>query len=309
MPKFEIGEMSGDFPGEAQLFYGQYCAGCDEIAIPSSTPTARFFMNEDTGVGLLLTGAGKTAAGLSLASLLTWDAYDFSDTTIVSVGCGGANTGSFVPGDVIVVTAACDADLGHRTDEGELTSPDSSRTWFPDESYSEYSYEPLNSELCEKTYQLLKDCRLRTTKTVTRVLEENFPGEGWAQREPCVAKGTVVTGDSFWKGRADHANAGFIAEYYGCPDDYAVTDMEEIAIMNAAECFGLQDRVISLRVLVNFDTFLKGESPESLWLDGTDFGASAADDDGETLDIFEPGMENLFDAGRIVIDALLEGEL
>lgn len=28
--KFEVGEMTGDMPGEAQLLYEQYCAGCEE---------------------------------------------------------------------------------------------------------------------------------------------------------------------------------------------------------------------------------------------------------------------------------------
>ena len=27
IPKFEIDEMTGDFPGEAQLFYEKYCEG------------------------------------------------------------------------------------------------------------------------------------------------------------------------------------------------------------------------------------------------------------------------------------------
>ena len=308
VPKFEIGEMSGDFPGEAQLFYERYCAGCEEVAIPNSTPTAHFYMNEDNGVGLLVTGSGKTAAGLSLSSLLAWDAYDFSDATIVSVGCGGANTGANVPGDVIVVTAACDAELGHRTDNSELENPDAPCTWFPDDSYDEYSFEPLNPELYEGAYQLVKDCPMRTTETVMRVLEENFPGEEWAARKPRVVKGTAVSGDCFWKGEVDHANAGFIADYYECPDKYAVTDMEEIAIMNAAECFGLEDRVVSLRVVVNLDTFLEGESPESLWLD-EGFNSAVTEDNGETLDIFEPGMENLFDAGQIVVDAILADQL
>ena len=33
LPKFEIGGIAGDFPGEAQLFYECYCAGCEEIDI------------------------------------------------------------------------------------------------------------------------------------------------------------------------------------------------------------------------------------------------------------------------------------
>ena len=309
VPKFEIGEMSGDFPGEAQLFYEQYCAGCDEVAIPNSTPTSRFFMNEESGVGLLVTGEGKTAAGLSLASLLSWDTYDFSEATIVSVGCSGGSTGSFVLGDVVVVTSACDADLGHRTDDRELADPDTTLNWFPDETYYNYSHERLNPELCDRVYRLVKDCPLRTTETAQRVLANNFPGKEWASREPRVLKGTALSGDNFWKGETDHEIAEFIAQYYECPDPYAVTEMEEIAVMNAAECFGLEGRVVSLRVIVNMDTFLKGESPESLWLDDMNFDDAAEEETGETLDIFEPGMENLSDVGQIVIDAILAGEL
>ena len=309
IPKFEIGEISGDFPGEAQLFYEHYCMGCEEITIPNTTPTTQFYMNEETGVGLLLTGSGKTAAGLSLMSLLFWDAYDFSDTIVVSVGCGGGNTGLSIFGDVVLVTAACDLELGHHTDSSELEDPDTGYTWFPDDSFLDYSCEELNPELCEKAYGLIKDCPLRTTEDTQKVIAENFPDEEWANKEPHVLKGTAVSSDSYWKGVEDHVNAVFAVDFYECPDDYAVTEMEEIAIMNAAECFGLQDRVISLRVIVNLDTFLKGESAESLWLDEANYSSKVSEENSETVDIFEPGMENLFDVGRIVIDAVLAGEL
>ncbi len=309
VPKFEVGEMSGDFPGEAQLFYERYCADCKEIAVPNATPTTHFYMDKESGVGILVTGAGKSAAGLSLVSLLSWDAYDFSDATVVSVGCGGANTGVCVPGDVVVVTSACDFELGHRTDSSELKGQDSKNTWFPDDSFIEYSCEHLNPELCEKVFNLIKDCPLRTTELTKSVLAKNFPNEIWAQRDPHVMKGTSVTGDSYWKGEAGSADAGFIAQYYECPDEYAITEMEDIAILNAAECFGMKDRVISLRVAVNMDTFLKGETPEKLWVVDEDYNEKVAEENSETLDIFEPGMQNLFDTGSIVIDALLEGTL
>ena len=309
VPKFEIGEISGDDPGEAQLFYEHYFEGCKEITIPNTTPTAQFYYNDENGAGLLVTGSGKTAASLSLMSLLSWEAYDFSDALIVSVGCGGANTGSNIFGDVVLVTSACDYELGHHTDSSELEDSDTGFTWFPLDSLRDYSIEPLNAELYDKVYSMIKDCPLQTTEATRRVLAENYPEEDWAARDPIVTKGTAVTGDSFWKGRADHEHAGFIAEYYACPDPYAVTEMEEIGIMNAAECFGLKDRVISLRVIVNMDTFLEGEGPEMLWLEGTTFSSQVTEENSETVDIFGPGMENLFDVGRIVIDAALAGEL
>ena len=57
------------------------------------------------------------------------------------------------------------------------------------------------------------------------------------------------------------------------------------------------------------DTFLKGENPESLWLEETDYGSKVTEENSETVDIFGPGMENLFDVGQIVINAILAGEL
>ena len=89
LPKFEVEEMTGDFPGEAQLFYNEYCKGCGETEIPNMPPTGRFFVNEENGVGLLISGSGKTAASLTLSAVLSSGLYDFSDTYIISVGCGG----------------------------------------------------------------------------------------------------------------------------------------------------------------------------------------------------------------------------
>ena len=67
--------MSGDFPGEAQLFYERYCPDCVEIEIPHMPTTAHFYMNEENGVGILVTGSGKTAAGLSLMAVLSSDLF------------------------------------------------------------------------------------------------------------------------------------------------------------------------------------------------------------------------------------------
>ena len=36
LPKFELGEMTGDFPGEAQLYYDENVKGGDEYKIENS---------------------------------------------------------------------------------------------------------------------------------------------------------------------------------------------------------------------------------------------------------------------------------
>ena len=78
-------------------------------------------------------------------------------------------------------------------------------------------------------------------------------------------RGTSLTSDNFWKGRYDHLNAQLIARTYHCPDPYAVTEMEDLAVCQAVKRFGMLERLIILRAAVNMDVFPSGVSPEMLW--------------------------------------------
>jgi hypothetical protein len=88
-----------------------------------------------------------------------------------------------------------------------------------------------------------------------------------------------------------------------------VTEIEEVAIANTADCFGMLDRVISLRVIVNMDVFLNGATPESTWGEYKSYNEKVEEKNDETLDIFEPAMHNLFDTGSMIIDAILDDKL
>ena len=312
VPKFEIGEITGDFPGEAQLFYEHYCAGLGETELPNSPRNARFYMNEESGVAILLTGSGKTASGLSLMALLMSDRYDCRDAYIVSVGCGGGSLGVCVPGDVVHVTAACDYDLGHHVDAREMDDVNDVTPWFPDDSYIDYAFEVLSSDLCEKAFRMTEGIPLRSTELTHQILEKTFgdnPKKEKVLRDPMHIKGTALSSDNFWKGVYGHYTAEYIARHYGSPDPFAVTEMEEIAIANTAECFDMLDRIISFRVIVNMDVFLSGESPENTWGEKNGFNQKVTEANSETFDIFEPAMHNLFDTASVVIDAILDGQL
>jgi purine nucleoside permease len=309
IPKFEIDEMTGDFPGEAQLFYEKYCEGCEETDIPHMPPTGHFYVNEENGVGLLITGSGKTAAGLSLSAVLSSDLYDYSEAYIVSVGCGGGSETYCTLGDVILETAVCDYDLGHHVDAHEKTKSNSRVMWFPDDAYEEYECKFYNVELCEKVFKMIKDCPLRTTEMAKNVIKENFKARYESDILPFVKKGTALTGDNFWKGIYGHVTASYIASHYECPDPYAVTEMEDVAIANTAVCYDMFDRLIALRVIVNMDIFLDGETPESTWGEYDSYNNKVKEENSETLDIFEPAMYNLFDTGSIVIDSILDGTI
>ncbi|MBQ9827284.1 MAG: hypothetical protein IJM62_01230 [Lachnospiraceae bacterium] len=305
LPKFEVGDITGDFPGEAQYFYDEYLAGGEEYEIDGCPGRIKVYYKD--GVAMCLAGQGKVAAALNTSAVLSDDRFDFSDAYILAVGCGGSSEGYGICGDVFVISEAADFDLGHHADAREMENK-SGTTWFHDESYDATAVVRLDTDLTDRVYERVKDVPLATTENTESFLKKQYPGEAWADRKPQVMRGTSVTSDNFWKGEYDHRNAVLITETYGCRDPYAVTEMEDIAVGHAVKRAGKLDRLIILRVSVNMDVFPEGVTPEMLWGPETD-DHIASDDSQESVDIFETAMKNCFDAGKVIIDAILEGTL
>ena len=302
LPKFEVGELAGDFPGEGQYFYEEYVSGGDVYEINGSPGINKLYYKD--GVALCLAGQGKVAAALNTSGILSDDRFDFSDAYVVAVGCGGSAEGYGIFGDLYVITAAVDYDLGHHADPREM-SDETETTWFHDESFDDTAVVRLDQELTGRVFDLVKDVPLETTAKTERFLENEYAGEAWADRQPQVLRGTSVTGDNFWKGIYDHQNALLVAEAYNCSDPYAVTEMEDVAVGQAVKSLGMLDRLIILRVSVNMDVFPTGVTPEMLWGPATD-DYLASEESMESVDIFETAMENCFAAGKVVIDEILE---
>ena len=305
LPKFEVGAMTGDFPGEAQCFYEEYLSGGDTYIIDGSPDTIELYYKN--GVALCLAGQGKVSAALNTAAVLSDPRFDFSDAYVLSVGCGGASEGYGILGDVYVISAAVDYDLGHHADPRESDSG-TETTWYHDESFDGSAVIRLDKDLTDRVFSLVKDVPMQTTDQTVRFLRREYPEEEWADREPQIMRGTSVTSDNFWKGKYDHQNALLITDTYGCSDPYAVSEMEDIAVGQAVSSFGMLDRLIILRTGVNMDVFPSGVTPEMLWGEETD-DHIASEDSMESVDIFETAMQNCFSAGRVLIDAILEGTL
>ncbi len=305
LPKFEVDKISGDFPGEAQLYYEKYCEGGEEYELERTADGAKLYVKD--GVALCTVGMGKVSAAINTAAVLSDERFDFSDAYIVSVGCGGSAEGYGRLGDVYIVSASCDFDFGHHADPREMED-DSRETWFHDSSYDSQAVVRMNRKLTEKVYDLVKDTELETTEISDRAMKKMFPGEKWAERKPKVLMGTTVTSDNYWKGEFSHRNALLITETYGCEDPYALSEMEDMAVAQAVKSCGMLDRLINIRVSVNMDVFLSGSTPEKLW--GEAAGDSvAAEVSEEALDIFAPAMRNNIAVGGAVIDAILQGKM
>ena len=60
IPKFEVGELTGDFPGEAQYFYEEYLAGGDVYDIDGNPELGKLYYKD--GVAMFLAGQGKVSS-------------------------------------------------------------------------------------------------------------------------------------------------------------------------------------------------------------------------------------------------------
>ncbi len=306
LPKFEVDEMEGDFPGEAQYYFEEYLAGGDAYEIAGGTNGSRLYVKD--GVALYMLGMGKVNSALGTMAVLSDSRFDFSDAYIISTGCAGSAAGSSVMGDVYVITSAVDYDLGHHADIREMTE-DSAATWFHDADFDEMAVLTLDPDLMDRVYDLVKDVPVRTTERTRSFMRAAFDGADWALRDPMVLRGTTVTADNYWKGMYDHENALLMIQTYACPDPYALTEMEDIAVGTAVRRMGLLDHFIIIRDSVNMDVFMLGATPESLWDPDYEAASLASEDNVEAADIFATAMENNFNVGRVVIDAALNGEL
>lgn len=301
LPKFEIGEIRGDSAGEAQLFYEHYLNGGAVYAVRGiKDGLTAYYKN---GVMLCVTGEGKVNAASSLTALMLDERFDFSKAYVFSVGCAGSPVRDTVMGDVFVITAVVDYDLGGKVDVRELADKNREVTWFRQNSYDRIAVKKLNSCLTDKAYALVKDRQLLTTPRTREVMKRAFDNADWATRNPKVLKGTAVTSDSYWKGYYGEANARAAVKSYGCPDGYVATEMEDIAVANVAERFGMLDRLLIIRDSVNMDVFINGDTAEALWLKNEKAGVL---DTENNADIFDTAMKNNFLVCQVLIDEIMD---
>ena len=305
LPKFEAGEMTGDFPGEAQFYYDAYCAGGEEYDIVGGFAGDKLYVKD--GVALYVTGMGKVNASMSLFAVLSDKRFDFSNTYVISTGCAGSSTEYTVMGDVFLITAAVDYDLGHNADVRDLPEG-ATTTWFHDESYDSSSCKILNQDLMGKIWNLVKDVKIETTECTRTYMAAAFDNVEWATRDPQVLRGTTVSGDNYWKGEYGEANALLMTQTYGCPDPYALTEMEDAALAVVMDRMGMLDHFIIVRDSVNMDVFMNGASAESLW-DPNFVDTLASGDSVESADIFATAMENNYKVGSVIVNAILDGSL
>ena len=302
LPKFTVGTWGDGQPDEGELFYRAFFTDAERFAV-AGCPTPLLYKD---GLAMMAAGEGKVNAAVTLTALLCDPRFDFSKAYIISTGCAGSLPEKTVMGDVFLITATVDFDLGHTADYRDLTVP-CETTWFYEPEFGRDGVRLLSGALCEKLFALVKDTPLESTPKTKAFMAKTFGNAPWATRDPVVQKGTVATGDNYWKGAFMGANAKKAVAYYGCPDPLVCSEMEDHALAAAADRFGLLDRLIVVRDSVNMTVFMNGATPESLWAPGRE--TRIAENEEETADIFAAAMANNFKVCRRIIEAIQNGTL
>ena len=299
LPKFEIGEITGDLPGEAQFFYEAYLKDADEYVVKSDPSDKKLYVKD--GLAMYILGMGKTNSAINMMAILNDERFDLSNAYIISLGCGGGAKEYATMGDIIVATSAIDYDLGHHADGRDLADQNGT-SWFRNELYDDMAKVSLDKELTDKVFELAKDIKLSTTEETRSYLNKAFAGADWAIRDPKVQRGTTLSGDNYWKGEFGHLNALKMVEAYECPDPYAITEMEDVSIGLALKHVGKLDRYIIIRACVNTDVFTLNATPESVW-------ARSEEIEKEAVEIFATAMDNELKVVDTIIKAINEGDL
>lgn len=299
LPKFDIGPLGNGICGEGELFYKEYVEGGTEYELTGLFPGEKLYVKD--GIALTLTHAGKVNTTATLMAILTDPRLDCSKMHTLSVGCAGTNYERTTMGDVVLASAFADYDLGH-----QVIGSDGNLTWFPDSGLCQYGCVKLNAERISTVYEQIKDIQLDTTEKTIAFMKRNVDANHRVY--PRVLKGSFITSDNYWKGEEGHNIAKKITKYYDCPDEYLVSDMEDIAVARVLERFGLLERLISIRVSVNLDCYMNGATPEKLWSSNCFEDNMLEEDNEEGADIFETAMRNLFKVGKEIVMTMDDGQ-
>lgn len=300
---FELGEDTGDKPGELQ-----YWVERDHLdrVYPLAAGYHAVRMNRD-GEMAVLTGRGTAHAAATIMALGLDPRFDLRHAYWVVAGIAGGTPERVSLGSAVWARWVVDGDLGYEIDGREIPQDWSTgfvpllktRPFETPASPLEGQVYALNPGLEAWAFAQTKDVSLEDTAQLKRA-RAAFDGTA-AQRPPFVAEGDEVSSSTFWHGKLMDRWATQWMEYFtGGKGQFATTAMEDTGTLESLRLLanaGKVDwqRVMVLRTVSNYDQQPRGMSAaESLEREkvGTYSG-------------YLPALEAAYQVGHTVVSELL----
>jgi purine nucleoside permease len=272
---FEVGEDTGDTPGEYQLWVER--EHLDQVlALPAGYHHVR--MNKDGVLGML-TGVATAKAAASVMALGLDPRFDLTKAYWVIAGIGGGDPADVSLGSAVWANHLIDGDIGYEIDAREIPA-DWPTGFVPLRKTKPYEQPvkpqldgeayTLNQDLVAWAYQLTKDVPLADSEEM-RVSRARYTGFPNAMKPPFVTRGDTLSAGTFWHGtRMDEWANEWTRYYTGGQGNYMIAAMEDTGTLQALTFLdqaGRADlkRVLVLRTVSNYDREAPGLTPaESL---------------------------------------------
>jgi purine nucleoside permease len=304
---FEVGEDTGDRPGEYQYWVEREHL-TNRVAVPGAWRPVRY---RDDGVVGICTGGGTARSAASITAMGLDPRFDCSKAYWVTAGIAGIDPADGTLGCAAWAENIVDGDLAYEIDAREIPS-DWTTGYIPLSQQRPYALPKktrgignvaftLNKPFVEWAYQLTRDTPLMEND-VMKVNRARYTNHPAALRAPFVLKGDNLAGSTFWHGKLLNQWANDWVKYWtDGTGNYVTTAMEDSGTLQALtflSAAGKADtnRVLVLRTASNFDQQPPGKTAaESL----------AEENDGK-YSAYIPSLEAAYRVGSKVVHALVD---
>ena len=268
---FELGEPTGDRPGELQYWVEREGLG---RTLPVPGAPHPLHANADVSVVALLTGVGNTNAAAAVMALGLDPRFDLRRTYWLVAGIAGVDPADASLGSAAWARHVVEGDLAHEFDAREI--PEDWPTGFvPLGKRRPYEFPrgaprpgqvfALDAALVDWAFTLTKEVALPDEEGLRR-LRARYAGLPAATRPPFVLLGDAMASSTFWHGRRMNTWANEWLRYYTDGQaNYVMTAMEDTGTLRALELLGQAGRCDPRRALVlrtasNYDSPWPGAS-------------------------------------------------
>ena len=263
---FEVGQDTGDTPGEFQFWYEREKL-TKRFALPAAYHDV--MANEEEGVVAFVTGEGTAHSASSVMAVGLDPRFDFSRAYWLIDGIAGADPADASLGSAAWAEWVVDGDLAHEIDAREMPK-DWEDPFIPLETWTPYprprppegsatlAYH-LNAGLRDWAYTLTKDVPLLDNDRM-KASRARYTETPAAQRAPFVLKGDTLSSGTFWHGKLMDRWANHWVNYWtDGQGNFVTTAMEDSGTMQSLTLLaraGRVDlgRVMVLRTVSNYDS-------------------------------------------------------
>lgn len=301
---FEIGEDTGDAPGEFQLWKERLDL---DTKIPFPHAHHDLYYNPDTQVLGMVTGIGTAKSAPAIMAVGLDQRLDLTKAYWLVAGIAGIDPEDASIGSAAWASFLVDADLAHEIDARE--KPEDWETGYF-ARYTKFPYDPerpdptgemfiANPALRDWAYELTKDLTLPDHPSIAEE-RSHFTNHPNAQKPPFVLKGAQLAGMTFWHGEIMNDWANKWVDYW--------TDGEGNYVTSAMEDTGSYQSMVYLHETgrVDKNRFMVLRAGSNFTMPPP--GVTAAEyllRENEGYVGMEASLESLYLVGNTVIEELL----